>query len=112
MTETKPSLQWLADASISDPVSETMLTERMLAGDSLVANPYIRVAWVETEAEFKLFAAGDSISLAKTASAALPLLLQERPIDLTVLKQLRALPSAMAALEQLIAVGARHWQQD
>ncbi|WP_297812986.1 cupin domain-containing protein [uncultured Methylophaga sp.] len=112
MTETKPSLQWLADASISDPVSETMLTERMLAGDSLVANPYIRVAWVETEAEFKLFAAGDSISLAKTASVALPLLLQERPIDLTVLKQLRALPSAMAALEQLIAVGARHWQQD
>jgi 50S ribosomal protein L16 3-hydroxylase len=112
MTETKPSLQWLADASISDPVNETMLTERMLAGDYLVNNLYIRVAWVETEADFKLFAAGERISLDKTAKAALALLLQDRPIDLTAFKQLREQPSAMAALEQLIAIGAWHWQQD
>lgn len=112
LTETKPSLQWLADASTSEPVSEAMLSEKMLAGDCLVNSPYIRVAWLETEQDFKLFAAGESISLDKADSEALSILTGHGPIDLRLLKPLRRQPSAMAALIQLVNLGAWHWQRD
>lgn len=112
LTETKPSLQWLADAFVSEPVTESALSEKMLAGDCLVTNPYIRIAWTETEQDFKLFAAGESVSLDKADSEALAVLTGDRPIDLSRLKQLRGRPSAMAALIQLVGLGVWHWQQD
>lgn len=110
LTETKPSLQWLAETFISEPVSEAELSEKMLAGEVLVRNPYIRVAWAETEHDFKLFAAGESVTLDKTATNALATLVGDAPIDIGGLQSLRGQVSAMSALTQLIGLGAWYWQ--
>lgn len=106
LTETKPSLQWQAESYISDPPDETLLTEKMLAGDKLVRNPYIRLAWAECERGMRIFAAGESVWLDVSASEFLPLLCGKRPIALGDLKRLREHTAALNALFQLIGLGA------
>ncbi len=111
MTETKPSLQWLAELSTSEPVSEAELAEKLLGGHRLIRNRYIRLAWLETEADFSVYAAGESISVDKQAAEALPVLCGDKPIAVDTLKVLRELPSAVHALCDLVAIGAWHWDE-
>jgi 50S ribosomal protein L16 3-hydroxylase len=112
LTETKPSLQWHAETFISEPPDETVLMEKMLAGDKLVRNPYIRLAWAECERGMQIFAAGESVWLQRTASDALPLLCGKQPIALGELKRLRGHSEALDALFQLIGLGAWYWDEE
>jgi 50S ribosomal protein L16 3-hydroxylase len=112
LTETKPSLQWHAETFISEPPDETVLMEKMLAGDKLVRNPYIRLAWAECERGMQIFAAGESVWLERTASDALPLLCGKQPIALGELKRLRGHSEALDALFQLIGLGAWYWDEE
>jgi 50S ribosomal protein L16 3-hydroxylase len=109
LTETKPSLEWLADLSSSEPLDEVALSEKMLAGEQLVRNAYIRLVWLETETHFRIYAAGEGVSLDKQATEALSLLTGDKPIALGQLKTLREQPSAMPALCALLGLGAWRW---
>jgi len=111
MTETKPSLQWLADLTSSEAMDETGISEKMLAGERLVRNSYIRLAWLETETDFRVYAAGESVSIDKQATDALAMLSGDKPIALQELKALREQPSALAALCSLLGLGAWHWEE-
>jgi 50S ribosomal protein L16 3-hydroxylase len=111
MTETKPSLQWLADLTSSEAMDETGISEKMLAGERLVRNSYIRLAWLETETDFRVYAAGESVSIDKQATEALAMLSGDKPIALEELKALREQPSALAALCSLLGLGAWHWEE-
>ncbi len=111
MTETKPSLLFLADLNSSEPLEESGLSEKMLGGERLVRNSYIRLAWLETEDDFRVYAAGEGVSVAKQASEALPVLTGDKPIALDELKALREQPTALSALCALVGLGAWHWDE-
>lgn len=111
LTETKPSLEWLADLSTNEPLDEASVSEKMLAGERLVRNAYIRLVWLETETDFRIYAAGESVSLDKEATEALASLTGDKPLGLSDLKILREQPSAMQALSGLLDLGAWHWEE-
>lgn len=111
LTETKPSLEWLADLSSSEALDEAAMTERMLAGEQLLRNAYIRLVWLETETDLRVYAAGERVSLDKQASGALSILTGDRPIALGELKTLREQPSAIQALCALLGLGAWRWDE-
>lgn len=111
VTETKPSLQWQADLFVNDEVDERQIAEKMMAGEKLLANPYTRTAWTETESEIWLYTAGEGILLDKSAMDAVSILTGNSPIQLAELQRLRTMPSAMDALSQLIGVGAWYWEK-
>lgn len=110
LTETKPSLEWLAELSTNEPLDEASVSERMLGGERLVRNAYIRLVWLETETDFRIYAAGESVSLDKEATEALASLTGDKPLGLSDLKLLREQPSAMPALCGLLDLGAWHWE--
>lgn len=111
LTETKPSLEWQADLFISEAVDEWQLAEKLMAGDKLLPNPYIRIAWAETDRDICLFAAGEGVKLDKSAREAVAILTAKKPIDLSRLQRLRTLPSAVNALVLLVGLGAWYWEQ-
>jgi 50S ribosomal protein L16 3-hydroxylase len=112
LTETKPSLQWQAETFISDPPDETVLMEKMLAGDKLVRNPYVRLAWAECDRGIQIFAAGESVWLAHSDSELLPVLCGKQAIALSGLKRLREHTAALDALLHLIGLGAWCWDEE
>jgi len=110
LTETKPSLELLADELISDQ-ENVSFSERFAQGEQLQRNVYLRLAWAENDDLIQLFAAGESLHADKAARALMPLLTGSEPIRAQHLPQIQTV-HALALLEDLIALGCWYWQPD
>jgi 50S ribosomal protein L16 3-hydroxylase len=112
LTETKPSLAWFADMASSEAVDESGLMAQMRAGNKLVRNPYIRLAWLETKTGINIYAAGERICLDKQDRSALNLLLGDAAITLKEMEALERQSTALRALIDLIDQGAWRWDEE
>lgn len=110
LTETKPSLELLADELISDS-EDFSLSEHFAQGEQLQRNPYIRVAWSENDDNIQLFAAGESFKADKASRAVITLLTGAEPIQASQWQQIQA-AQATALLQDLISIGCWHWQTE
>ena len=110
LTETKPSLQWLAEECSSEAAIEIELSERILAGEELVRNPYLRLAYAEHESKMMLFAAGEALELDDKASDTVAILTGKEPIGIQQYQTIRLLPGAIMALLKLIELGVWTWE--
>lgn len=108
LTETKPSLELLADELISDS-EDFSLSEHFAQGEQLQRNPYIRVAWSENDDNIQLFTAGESFKADKASRAVITLLTGAEPIQASQWQQIQA-AQATALLQDLISIGCWHWQ--
>jgi len=108
LTETKPSLELLADELIADD-AEVSLSEHFAQGKQLYRNAYMRVAWAENEKFIQFFAAGESYHADKTVISVMPILTGTEPIQAWHWQQIQSV-SATSLLEQLIALGCWYWQ--
>jgi len=114
LTETKPSLELLADELIADEDDAMALAENFARGDVLIRNPYTRMAWAENEhkaGEILLFAAGESYSLDSETRSLMSVLTGNKSIQKHHWQLIQKHHQTVAVLEDLIAAGCWYWQQ-
>lgn len=103
VTETKPSLELLADELISDQDTATLSTY-FAEGNQLQRNVYMRAAWAENDDGVQLFVAGESYQANKAAKVVMPLLTGSEPIQAMHWQQIQA-ANATVLLQNLIEEG-------
>lgn len=103
MTETKPSLELLADELISDQ-DNAALSEYFAQGDQLQRNVYMRAAWAENDDGVQLFVGGESYQADKAAKTVMPLLTGNEPIQAMHWQQIQA-ANATVLLQNLLEEG-------
>lgn len=108
LTETKPSLELLADELITDD-DDMALARHFSQGGQLYRNPYIRTAWSENEKSVQLFAAGECFQADRAVISVMNILTGSESIQGRHWQQIQSV-SATALLEALIALGCWHWQ--
>jgi len=108
LTETKPSLELLADELIADS-ENVSFAEYFSQGEQLHRNPYIRIAWSENEESVQLFAAGETYQADKAVRSIMPILTGTEPIQARHWTQIQS-AAAANLLEELVAIGCWYWQ--
>lgn len=103
VTETKPSLELLADELISDQDTAT-LSAYFAEGNQLQRNVYMRAAWAENDDGVQLFVAGESYQANKAAKVVMPLLTGSEPIQAMHWQKIQA-ANATVLLQNLIEEG-------
>lgn len=109
VTQTKPSLEWLADEYIqdNDPMS---LSTQFESGGILQRNRYIRMAWTESENHLFLFIAGEKLTLSASYQSMMNMLTGVLPISLQQWESLRQYEGAEQVLNALIQHGGWYWE--
>jgi 50S ribosomal protein L16 3-hydroxylase len=107
LTETKPSLQWQADLSSSEMTDTDTLEQRFEAGEQLLRNPYIRIAWARESGAARLFAAGETVP--EVRPELVTLLTGDDPITKPQWHALRETPGGADSLLQLLELGVWQW---
>ncbi len=110
VTQTKPSLEWLADEYLSDE-DELSVSAQFQAGRQLQRNPYIRLAWAETKQNIFLFVAGEKLTISVTYKTVMDMLTGNSPIGSQQWQSLQQYPQAEKVLSYLIEQGGWYWQQ-
>ncbi len=110
LTETKPSLELLADELMSESEGFS-LSELFAQGEQLQRNSYIRVAWSEDDDNIQLFAAGETFTTDKASRAVISILTGSAPIQAQHWQQIQAAKAA-GLLQDLITIGCWHWQAE
>lgn len=108
VTQTKPSLEELAQSDQFEYPEQHELNDRFIEGDSLQHNPYLRFAW-SYQQQGQLFIAGESHTIDNKQS--LITLTQSSQLSLTDWQVLSQDKQASALLRQGIAEGTWFWQQ-
>ena len=110
VTETKPSLNELADSIYSEqPCDSSELASRFSKGDSLQRNPYLRYAWACDDEAGYLFCAGETYPVAKNSIHGLALLAESDELTASQWQQIQHYPELVVLLCRLIAEGAWFW---
>lgn len=109
VTQTKPSLEWLADEYISDDNS-LALSNQFESGGVLQRNRYIRMAWTESDKHICLFVAGEKLTLSNAYKAVIDMLTGTTPISLEQWTSLQQYEQAEQVLNALIQHGGWYWE--
>lgn len=112
VTETKSTLQELADEFIADKPSLAELDRRFNNGEYLQRNGYLRFAWHNDTATAYLFVAGEAYSVELAAVETLSGLTTQSQIDQKDWQLLRKYPVLADVFCELIAEGAFYWPED
>lgn len=108
LTETKPSLELLADELITDD-DDMSLAAYFAQGGQLHRNAYVRTAWSENEASIQLFVAGESYQADRAVGRVMTILTGSEPLQARQWQQIQS-ASATHLLEALIAQGCWYRQ--
>jgi 50S ribosomal protein L16 3-hydroxylase len=114
LTETKPSLELLADELIPEDAEATELAAQFERGQVLIRNTYLRMAWADNESqadEIVLYAAGERYKLEAEARPLMPLLTGNNPIHTQQWQFIQQYSSVVTMLKQLVSMGCWYWQQ-
>lgn len=112
VTETKSTLQDLAEEFVTDKPTVDELDERFSAGEYLQRNHYLRFAWHKHSAGAYLFVAGEAYNVELAAAEHLPWLTIKNQIQQSDWQSLRNFPKLMGICCELIAEGAWYWPED
>jgi len=112
VTETKSTLQDLAEEFVTDKLTLVELDERFSAGEYLQRNEYLRFAWHKHSAAAYLFVAGEAYRVELAAAEHLSWLTTKAQIHQTAWQSIRSFPLLMEACCELIAEGAWYWPED
>ncbi len=110
VTETKPSLESMAEQMIDERPEVSEISERFEQGEYLVRNAYYRFAWSQTERNTELYFSGEAYSLTITKPALLVMLCENKQLLESDWQQLAQQPQLIELLSQLIEEGAWYWQ--
>lgn len=109
VTETKPTLQGLAEEFLCDKPDLTEIDARFERGDYLQRNDYLRFAWHQTAEESYLFAAGEAYKVELDAAKYLPMLTSNKLLQQADWQLLCQYPLLADGCCELIAEGAWYW---
>ncbi|AUZ84162.1 cupin domain-containing protein [Methylophaga nitratireducenticrescens] len=112
VTETKSTLQELADEFIADKPTLAELDRRFNNGEYLQRNEYLRFAWHNDTATAYLFVAGEAYSVELAAVETLSWLTTKSQLDHTDWQQLSKYAVLADVFCELIAEGAFYWPED
>lgn len=112
VTETKSTLQELADEFITDKPTLVELDGRFNNGEYLQRNGYLRFAWHNDAATAYLFVAGEAFSVELAAAETLSWLTTKSQLDHKDWQQLRKFPALADVCCELVAEGAFYWPKD
>ena len=112
VTETKSTLQDLAEGFVTDKPSLVELDGRFNAGEYLQRNDYLRFAWHKDSAGAYLFVAGEAYIAELAAAEHLQWLTTKAHIHQTDWQSIRNFPKLMYICCELIAEGAWYWPAD
>jgi len=110
VTQTKPSLEDLANDYQADKSSIEEITQRFAQGEQLQRNPYYRFAWSKTEEGAVLFMAGESYVVDKEGALYLPLLAENHTLTEQDWQQIVSNSTASQVLIELLALGGWFWE--
>lgn len=112
VTETKSTLQDLAEEFVTDKPTLTELDVRFNSGEHLQRNEYLRFAWHKNSAEAYLFVAGEAFSVELAAAEHLSWLTTQDQIQHKDWQSIRKFPILVEVCCELIADGAWYWPED
>ncbi len=112
VTETKSTLQELADEFIADKPTLAELDRRFNNGEYIQRNGYLRFAWHNDTATAYLFVAGEAYSVELAAVETFSWLTTQSQLDHKDWQQLRIFPVLADVFCELIAEGAFYWPED
>jgi len=112
VTETKSTLQDLAEEFVTDKATLVELDERFYAGEYLQRNDYLRFAWHKHSAAAYLFVAGEAYCVELAAAEHLPWLTTKAQVQHADWQSIRSFPMLMETCRELIAEGAWYWPED
>ena len=112
VTETKSTLQELADEFITDKPTLVELDGRFNNGEYLQRNGYLRFAWHNDAATAYLFVAGEAYFVELAAGETLSWLTTKSQLDQKDWQQLRKYPALADVCCELVAEGAFYWPKD
>ncbi|WP_439503688.1 cupin domain-containing protein [Methylophaga sp.] len=112
VTETKSTLQELADEFITDKPTLVELDGRFNNGEYLQRNGYLRFAWHNDAATAYLFVAGEAYFVELAAAETLSWLTTKSQLDHKDWQQLRKFPALADVCCELVAEGAFYWPKD
>ncbi|THK43195.1 cupin domain-containing protein [Methylophaga sp. SB9B] len=112
VTETKSTLQDLAEEFVTDKPSLVEVDERFNTGEYLQRNVYLRFAWHNDSAGAYIFVAGEAYNVELAAVEQLPWLTTKAQIHQTDWQSIRNFPKLMDICCELIAEGAWYWPED
>ena len=112
VTETKSTLQELADEFITDKPTLVELDGRFNNGEYLQRNGYLRFAWHNDAATAYLFVAGEAYFVELAAGETLSWLTTKSQLDQKDWQQLRKYPALADVCCELVAEGAFYWPED
>ncbi|MEC9412036.1 MAG: cupin domain-containing protein [Pseudomonadota bacterium] len=108
VTQTKPSLEWLADEYHTDD-NTLSISAQFEAGVELQRNPYIRLAWTAAEQNIFLFVAGEKLVVDPSYKAVVDILTGSSAIKGEQWRLLQQHEGAERVLSSLVEQGAWYW---
>lgn len=108
VTQTKPSLEWLADEYLTED-NEHSISAQFKAGATLQRNPYIRLAWTAAEQNIFLFVAGEKLVVDPSYKAIVDILTGSSAINSEQWQLLQQHEGAERVLSSLVEHGAWYW---
>ncbi|HEC73240.1 MAG TPA: cupin domain-containing protein [Methylophaga aminisulfidivorans] len=112
LTETKPSLEWLADELMNEDKDEVDFTSQFDAGMILKRNQYIRVAWASLGEDVLIFVAGEHNQIEKSITECLPSITGYTSLTNQDWQKLQTNMAAISALSYLVSKGAWYWDSE
>lgn len=112
VTETKSTLQVLADELVTDKPTVEELNKRFSKGEFLRRNTYLRFAWHKDSEQAYLFVAGEAYIVELAAARYLCLLTTQAQFNSQQWTQVSGFPLLVDACCELIAEGAWYWPED
>lgn len=111
LTETKPTLQLLAEAYLTDKPALQEIETGFHSGSTLQRNGYLRFAWHKGISNSYLFVAGEAYLVEREAAEHLAWLTTAQKITQQDWQRLQAYPELLNACCELIAEGAWYWEE-
>jgi 50S ribosomal protein L16 3-hydroxylase len=108
VTQTKPSLEWLADEYLTED-NEHSISAQFKAGAILQRNPYIRLAWTAAEQNIFLFVAGERLVIDPSYKVIVDILTGGSAIKSEQWQLLQQYDGAERVLSSLVEYGAWYW---
>jgi len=112
VTQTKPSLEGLAQGYQTDKSSIVEISQLFAQGEQLQRNPYYRFAWSKTETGGVLFMAGEPYVVDREGEVYLPLLAENHTLTEQDWQKIVNNSTVSQVLIELLAFGGWFWTLD
>jgi 50S ribosomal protein L16 3-hydroxylase len=111
LSQTKPHLAELGEALIDEADTPIVIEQRLMAGETLNRNPYLRLIWWEGDKCVICFVGEDSFEAEKAQLSLIQQLDNQETIDINALTWLNAESNAFVLLQHYIAQGVYIWAE-